>query len=77
MSDHAPMVYLDLTTGVATVVRPSGDDSITVTGVTKATANDAVFEASGGQYSLVDALHPDHGWHRTGQAGEICHVLES
>jgi hypothetical protein len=70
------VLYLDLDTHNATLVRETGDDSITITGVYQLTADDAVWEATGGEYSLVDYLHPDHGWKATDTPRTISHVLE-
>jgi hypothetical protein len=75
-AEGTPLLYLDLDTHVATLVRETGDDSLTIALVYQATADDAVWETTSGDYSLVDYLHPDHGWKATDTPRTICHVLE-
>jgi hypothetical protein len=75
-ADGVPMLYLDLDHHVATLVRETGDDSLMIALVYESTADDALWEATGGEYSLVDYLHPDHGWKATDTPRTICHVLE-
>lgn len=75
-AEGTPVLYLDLEHHVATLVRETGDDSLMIALVYENTADDAVWEATNGEYSLVDYLHPDHGWKPTEQAHVISHVLE-